>query len=273
MPTCSEGQQWLIELLAWWEGQVRPGQLANYWQCTRTYASSLLGEYRKQYPSALSYDAGSKSYRPMDSFLPLQISRQADEYLNWLMGYSQNPGQSLPTYTVQLPLRTITPQLMRPLIQALREGRRVEADYGSITSAERDGRIIVPHHLVKTANRWHIRAWCEQRQDYRDFVLSRFRGTPELLGKSPISSAEDEAWNQMIEIILIPDYRLSSEKREVIEQDYGMESGRLILQSRACMVNYLLQGLNIDPRKLESDPEAQQVMIDNFSDIKQWLFG
>lgn len=29
--------------------------------------------------------------------------------------------------------------------------------------------------------RWHVRAYCEKNGDYRDFVLSRFRGEPELM--------------------------------------------------------------------------------------------
>lgn len=35
--------------------------------------------------------------------------------------------------------------------------------------------------VVYDGIRWHVRAYCEKRRDYLDFVMSRFRGTPELL--------------------------------------------------------------------------------------------
>lgn len=264
---------WLIELLAWWEGNVQPSQLALYWQCSRQHASSKLGEYRREYPQALDYDEARKTYHPADSFTPTHISREANEYLNWLTGYSPVAQQQLATWTLQPPPRSITPQLMRPLVQALREGRRVDVEYGSMSRPGRDGRIIAPHHLVKTSTRWHIRAWCEEKSRFLDFVLSRFHGVPDLLDKSNHTAAEDNDWNMEVEIVLAPDPRLSPEIQQTIEQDYGMKNGRLVLLSRACMVNYTLQGLNLDPVKIDADAKAQQLVVVNLDDIKPWLFG
>lgn len=273
MSTPHNAAFWLIELLVWWEGSVRPSQLLTYWQCTRQHASKKLDQYKQARPEALEYSAARKTYLPSASFLPSYISCQANEYLNWLVGYSPVSEQQLATLTLQPPPRKITPELMRPLIRALREGRRVDVDYGSVSRAQAEGRVIAPHHLVKTANRWHIRAWCEDNQQFRDFVLSRFNGTPELLNKNTMTAVHDEAWNTQVEVVLAPDPRLSPEKRQVIEQDYGMQNGQLSLTSRACMVNYLLQSLNLDVNKIEAQPEAQQLVIVNLNDIKPWLFG
>lgn len=264
---------WLIELLAWWEGKVQPSQLAMYWQCSRQHASNKLGEYRCEYPQGLDYDPACKTYFPTSDHLPVHITREANEYLNWLTGYSPVMQQQLATWTLQPPPRNITPQLMRPLVQALREGRRVDVEYGSMRRPGRNGRIIAPHHLVKTSTRWHIRAWCEEKGGFLDFVLSRFHGVPDLLGKSDRSATEDSDWNREVEIILAPDPRLSPEAQSIIKQDYGMENGQLTVRSRACMVNYTLQGLNLDTRKLEAQAEAQQIVIVNLNDIKPWLFG
>src|SRR5690625_5587511 len=71
---------------------------------------------------------------------------------------------------------------MRGLVTAIRTQQRLEVDYVSLSNPNRQGRIIVPHTFVSTGLRWHLRAWCEKSQSYRDFVLSRFRGEPELLG-------------------------------------------------------------------------------------------
>lgn len=127
---------WLIELLAWWEGKVQPSQLAAYWQCTRQHASSKLKGYLEKHPSSLRYVAADKNYQPVETFSPRQISREASEYLNWLTGYSPSAQSQLATWMLDPPPRQISPAQIRPIVQALREGR-----------------IIVPHHLVKTASR------------------------------------------------------------------------------------------------------------------------
>lgn len=273
MTTRTSYQHRLIELLVWWEGQIQPSRLMACWHCSRQHASQKLRDYLNDYPDALQYCSKAKTYRPAPDFVPELISGWADEYLGWLSGQAAGQPGQLPVEILQTPARTVTPHTMRPLMRALRENLRIEVDYGSVTSAERNGRIIVPHHLVKTANRWHIRAWCEKSREFRDFVLSRFHGAPELLDKSTVTSAEDDAWNTQVELILAPDHRLSPEKQQVIEQDYGMIHGQLRYATRACMVNYLLQSLNIDPHKLEAHAEAQQLVVVNFSDIRPWLFG
>lgn len=273
MSTQNYRHDWLIELLAWWEGTLQPIQLSQHWQCTRQHASKKLREYMDQHQCALEYHPAKKYYSPTAAFNPQLITREANEYLNWLTGYSPAPQQQLATLTLEPPSRQITPQLMRPIVQALRDGMRLDVDYGSVTSAQRTGRVIAPHHLVKTANRWHIRAWCEEKNEFRDFVLSRFRGTPQLLNKSTVGCEQDENWNTCVTVILQADPRLTPEQLAVLEHDYDMQNGQLRLQTRACMVNYLLQSLNIDPRKIEVEPEAQQLVIANLKDIKPWLFS
>lgn len=264
---------WLIELLHWWEGQVQPSRLMECMHYSRQYASQKLRDYQQHYPDVLQYCNKAKTYYSVPGFAPILTSGLADEYLGWLSGQTIKQSSQLPIDILQPPIRVISHQCMRPLIRALRGGLRIEVDYGSVTSAERHGRIIAPHHLVKTANRWHIRAWCEKSREFRDFVLSRFHDASELLDKSPVTHAEDEAWHTLVELILEPDHRLSPQQRQVIEEDYGMINGQLRYAIRACMINYLLQSLNIDPHKLEAQAEAQQLVVVNFSDIKPWLFG
>jgi len=46
----------------------------------------------------------------------------------------------------------------------------------------------------------------------------------------------------------------------------------LELSTRAPLVGYMLQAFNIDHRKLEISPTAQQIVIGNYENIKQYLF-
>lgn len=268
---------WLLELLVWWEGRCSPAQLMSAWQISRQHASKLFREYRQQYPQALEYQAADKAYHPTEAFWPRRITGDVSEYLNWVTQRTRSlcsPASTplLPHEILRHPPRQVTPALMRPLVRAIRENRRLDVSYISLSNPDHDGRILVPHHFVNNGQRWHLRAWCEKSQAFRDFVLSRFRGEPDLMDVSVITAEQDEAWNTQIDLVLEPDPRLSLQQKQVIEQDYSMVNGQLLITTRACLVNYLLKSLQVHSRILEGEPEAQQLVLVNKHDIQQWLF-
>ncbi|MBB3062820.1 WYL domain-containing protein [Microbulbifer rhizosphaerae] len=269
---------WLIELIAYWEGRLTTTHLCEFFGISRPYASSEINRYREAHPhNLLEYRHSDKANVPSPDFQRHYIGTDVAEYLNWMAGLSARslptrPSCQLPNLVLRHPARNVTPQLMRPLVKAIREQRRVEVDYGSIANPDREGRIIAPHTFVNTGLRWHLRAWCEKNQQYRDFVLSRFHGEPELLDKSPRSAKGDTAWNTQITLILQPDLRLSAEQKAVLEHDYNMEGGQLRLQTRAALASYLLKEMQVNTKMLDGRPEAQQLVLVNYEDVKEWLF-
>ncbi|MEG6796428.1 WYL domain-containing protein, partial [Pseudomonas aeruginosa] len=79
---------------------------------------------------------------------------------------------------------------------------------------EVETRLIAPHTLIYTGMRWHVRAYCEKNRDYRDFVLSRFRGEPDLMdAPSEHTRALDKGWNTPLTVVIAPDSRLKPEQR------------------------------------------------------------
>ena len=51
-----------------------------------------------------------------------------------------------------------------------------------------------------------------------------------------------------------------------------MTDGALTIECRAAMANYIVQLLRLDgPHHRE--PEAQQVVLDNENEVKDWLWG
>jgi len=158
-------------------------------------------------------------------------------------------------------------------MQAARQQKRLDVDYVSINNPDREGRIIVPHTLVYTGLRWHVRAWCEKNQEYRDFVLSRFRDTPEIMDDSDHGISADTEWNTRVTIRIVPDPRLSAEQQEVVEVDYGMQRGALEVTTRGKLVPYALKLLHVDPTEELDDPTAQQIIVENRAQLQRWLFG
>lgn len=121
--------------------------------------------------------------------------------------------------------------------------------------------------------RWHVRAYCEKNRQYRDFVLSRLRGEPEPNGKSENVIDQDDVWNTEVTVIIEPDLRLTSAQKAIIEADFGMLNGQLLIPTRRALVKYVLQRYQIDPTKMEPRPEAQQIVVKNLTELEPWLYN
>lgn len=117
-----------------------------------------------------------------------------------------------------------------------------------------------------------MRAYCEKNGAYRDFVLSRLRGEPDVLDISEFSREADTGWNTRVNVIIEPDQRLTAEQKRIIEIDYGMQNGQLIVPSRGALVQYVLQRFQIDANKVESKASAQQIVVANLDALQPWLY-
>ena len=265
---------WYIELHLWWEGRINCPMLEAEFNITRQYASQVLRDYRTEFnPGSAYYDASAKAYLPSPEMRPLLLSGDVAEYFNWVSVHRAPVRLNAGFATLEPPPRHVSSTIMRPLIRARREQRRLEVDYVSLTNPDREGRIIVPHTFVNTGLRWHLRAWCEKSEGYRDFVLSRFRGEPELLDESLHGQLDDEAWNTEVTLVFAADTRLTSEKQAVIQQDYQMQEGQLKVTTRAALAHYVLQEMQVNTKVVDATPEAQQLVLVNRAEVKPWLFS
>ncbi|WP_262362748.1 helix-turn-helix transcriptional regulator, partial [Vibrio cholerae] len=167
--------------------------------------------------------------------------------------------------------RNISPQVLRPLVQAIREKKRVDICYTSLKDGEQSERIISPHTLVCTPLRWHVRAYCEQAGGYRDFVLSRIQGIPDINNNAIHGKRDDVLWNTKVNVELIPDLRLNEKQRAVIEKDYAMSDGVLRIATNASLVRYVLDTYNIDIYVQKSNPQGQQIVLGNRDELISYV--
>jgi len=269
-----------IETIALWEGRLTTRHLCDTFGIGRQQASKDINNYLSEVgPDNLEYDKYLKGYKPAESFTPKVTRGAADEYLHLMARNNElsDVFESLALNTanaesLSVPVRDVKPEVLRPILQAARQQKRLDVDYVSINNPDHEGRIIVPHTLVHTGLRWHVRAWCEKNSEYRDFVLSRFRDIPEIMDKSDHGIAGDKHWNTTVTIRVVPDPRLSEEQQRVIEHDYGMEKGLLEVSTRAKLVPYALKLLHLENTETKNDPTAQQIIVENRADLQPWLF-
>src|SRR5262249_3154670 len=130
-------------------------------------------------------------------------------------------------------------------------------------------RTISPHAIAFDGSRWHIRAYCHQRQDYRDFVFARiFEIT---LGESSsIEPAADTVWQREIEAVIEPHPALPPAHRRAVELDYGLTGGRLVVKTREALLFYLLRHMAL---LYESDEPARSnyVALANRDQLKPFF--
>jgi predicted DNA-binding transcriptional regulator YafY len=271
----------LIETVVWWEGRLTTNHLMQSFGISRQQASKDINSYISEYaPKNLEYDKHLKGYVPSRHFKPLFIDDSASAYLH-LLNQNQDRAPHIEglalayahTEVLEVPDRPIRPELLRPLLRACREGLRLDCKYVSLNDPEAEERLIAPHTLIYTGMRWHVRAYCEKSRDYKDFVLSRFRGVP-VLEDEPSENDRDAdiGWNTPVQVRLVPDSRLSAEQQAIIETDYGMQGGQLVVETRGALVQYVLQRYQIDPTKVHAKPEAQQIVAANLDELKPWLY-
>lgn len=271
----------LIEVISLWEGRLTTNHLMRAFGIGRQQASKDINTYLAEHgPGNLEYDRHLKGYRPTPSFRPVFTRGRADEYLHMMhtredlaCSFQSLTVRELNTEVLLPPARDLRPEILRPILQACREGKRVEIQYASLTNPEPEYRVIQPHTVVHSGYRWHTRAWCEKSSEFRDFVLSRIRETPGTTLPSTHGVELDDAWNARITVVLVPDPRLTAAQQAVIALDYGMREGRLEVPTRGALVSYVLQQLRVDSAMASRSPEAQQVVIGNRSEVSPWLIA
>ena len=271
----------LIEIIALWEGRLTTNHLCDTFGIGRQQASKDINAYIDEVgPGNIEYDKFLKGYKPTDKFKPTVTQGNADEYLHLLSRNNEltNTFDSLSlavanTEVLSVPVRNVKPEVIRSIVRAAREKRRLEVDYVSVSSPNHEGRVIVPHTLVFTGVRWHVRAWCEKNSDYRDFVLSRFRGDVDMMDISENTIEHDTNWNTQVTIKIKPDSRLEKAQQNVVAEDWGMKRNKLDITVRGSLVQYALQSLHIDTNMVQAKAEAQQIVISNLDEVKPWLFG
>lgn len=266
----------LLEIVLLWEGRLTTNHLCAAFNIGRQQASKDINRYiREVSPEGLEYDRNLKGYKPTTQFRPHFSEGKVDEYLMLLHREKQHQRQHeaeggiLPLMDLRyghveildVPNRHIDPVIVRGLVQAARHQLRVDVDYVSLSSAEQSGRNIVPHTLVYDGIRWHVRAFCEKKGEYLDFVMSRFRGTPELLNASEHGRNQDKEWNTPVTAVVVPNPELSATQQTIIANDYGMTDSKQLITQRIPLLHYALERLQVSYDGEHRDQPLQHPLV------------
>jgi hypothetical protein len=249
-----------IEARLYWAGRVNRTDLIDQFGIQMAQASKDLTLYQTLAPANIVYDKSHKTYRASDRFAPLLLNCDTNQMFAHLKLGNGWIGVEPETATMPAPARAAPPDTMRSLMQAIGRREAVDIHYQSLSWPEPTWRHISPHAFGNDGRRWHVRAYCHNEAEFRDFVVGRILDHRPG-GPSTISPAEDTVWRERIEVVIEPHPGLSPDQRRAIEIDYAMQGGITRLTVRCAMLFYVLTHFQLLDD--EGSPAARQIRLVN----------
>lgn len=139
---------------------------------------------------------------------------------------------------VNLPVRDGSRWAERVMVLAAGGLRRVRVKYVSVNSGRSCWREMVPRTFGWDGRRWHVRAFCLENEDWRDFVLGRMAEVEWPQGEEKVPG--DVAWDRWVVVSLRVNPELDEVSRRALRMDYGLEGDVLTVRVREAMKPYLL---------------------------------
>lgn len=263
-----------IEFRLFWEGHVNRADLMGTFGVSLNQASGDLNRYIALAPDNMVYDKSGKTYVRSPGFSPNFLKPDATQYLAQVRSVAEGivaPDDAwignLPTFdATPAPARGIDPTVLRSIVIAIRRREAVEVRYQSMSSPDPEWRWIAPHALAFDGFRWHSRSFCEKSGEYRDFVISRIIETRQSRS-TQIQTAADADWDEIVQLEIGPHPDLSQNQKRVIELDYGMKNGRVVIPVRRALLYYALKRLGLDTDPAARKPQDQQIVMMNGNNI------
>jgi hypothetical protein len=268
-----------IDFRLQWDGRLNRSDLMQHFSISVPQASADIAAYSDLVPGNLRYDRSARVYTATSEFQPAFPTTTVEHYLNDLLAQNTMvapPEGSFLGWTPSVavavsPVRSVPHSILASVVRAIRRSQNLELLYQSMSRSEPSWRTVSPHALGHDGFRWHVRAFCHVRGAFRDFVFARALEVRDS-GSTYIQSDNDSAWNTMASLVLEPRFDLNASKKRVVELDYAMTNGQVILETRQAMLFYVLQRLGLS-RDGEVRAEAQQIQLKNASEIKAILEG
>ena len=263
-----------IEFRLFWQGRINRGDLMDAFGVSTQQASLDLNAYIDQAKRNLTYDKSLRTYLRGKQFKPKYLKPDAEEYFAQLRAVDQGLVSAEQSWisvfpgfgATPTPARGVAPETLRDVLAAIRLPAALQVTYQSMSRPEPNARWIEPHALAFDGFRWHARAFCQNDQVFKDFLLSRI---VEVGDQGPVTSdpSSDDAWHTDVLLEIGPHPDLSDNQRRAIEMDYGMEAGHAQIVVRRALLFYALKRLGLDTDPAARRPQDQQIVLLNRDNV------
>lgn len=263
-----------IEWRCYWDGRLNREDLENEFSISTPQASIDLRNYREIAPGNIEYNSTEKAFIATSNFRPQFLRLSPERYLLQLLNMKLGLLEKNETWFGELPAHDVVPQLargpdayiLRGIIKGIRTKGMMEINYQSLTNTR--VRKIVPHALANDGFRWHVRAWCPERMEHRDYVLGRIlsfsQPTP-----TEVQPPSDLVWHTEIELRLTAHPNLDVQQRQAVERDFRLNDGLRLVKTRLSLAYYFIHRHNLDLRNNEIPPQRMQLFLQNLEEYEK----
>lgn len=231
-----------LERLLFWRGYINRKDLVEQFGISGPQATNDLVGYCTLAPGNCAYNIRTKRYEAADEMVPALIVPDFDNDMMDLKSAVWPDRQIDFVVQAEQPLRTASIPILQFLLRSAHAGKSVEIRYFSLSSGTAIWRRISPRAFGSDGLRWHIRAYCHEHEEFRDFVISRMKGV-----RNPVdckyAKVSDEDWITKVQMVIKPNPDIDTTKRKALEMDYGMKRGALKLIVRKAMIPYTARRL------------------------------
>lgn len=289
------------------DGKLNRLDLVSFFNISVPQASLDISRYHSllanepQPRENLYYDRHLKVYIRSSDFKPLFPDVSSPEsYLNDLLlsargqlvesrnyfGFIPNVGIA----SFNPPHRNVKSEVLFNMLEAIRTHRAVHITYMSLNSDKEVDHLIAPHGLAYDGLRWHVRAYCYDGHEFRDYVLSRVVNCAEPLTPAPndrfpdplgngfrevgTTNRDDKDWNDIVDLVIKANPELPPSARKAIEYDYGMvNNGTVTYSCKKALLFYALRYLRLTQEDKVLPPQERQLALDNEAEVYRRMAG
>jgi len=240
----------ILETVLTWEGEIDNPRIQDILNVKPVWASRILGELVQH----LGLRAKRASAHAPLTFVGPKFNASPDDYLRIV-------GDSEIIEDARLDISSLQPDLFSKIFQATRRSKGLKIAYRSMTQPLGSERIVFPHAIVRVSRRWHMRAWCDSRNEFRDFTLGRISSIENVDTPSPKQRNDDLDWLETESITVIAHPALTFEQQEMIRAEYFPKAAARRLVLRRCLVDYVLRDLHIATDMEKHLPPEYQLAV------------
>lgn len=262
-----------LETVLLWEGEIDNFRIRELLGVQAVWASRLMGALRKHMGVRA---ARSTAHAPL-RLAPGQADRERrqspDDYLR-IVAAARVAADGEPLLEdARRDLSVVAPETFAAVIQAIRRGMGLQLVYRSMNHPAGTERLVFPHALVRAPRRWHMRAWCSERRDFRDFTLGRAARAALVESLAPHRRSEDKDWNEVVTLTVIAHPDLTVEQQTMIAAEYFPGASARQLKVRHCLVGYIIQDLRLATSADKHKPPEYQLLVSNAKKLRTAIWA
>lgn len=247
-----------LETILYWEGEIDNQRIRELLGVQPVWASRLMAELVKHMGARATRHTSNAPLQLVANKVKKNKKSSPDDYLRVI---GQQVAGSPFVEDARLDLSVTSSDIFIAVMQAIKNKIGLSIVYRSMSDPNGSEREIFPHAMIRAPRRWHLRAWCTKRQDFRDFTVGRIESVKILSKVTSHVRAEDNNWNENVSFHVLPHPGLTSEQQAMISAEYFPGASARKLTVRRCLAAYIIQDLRLAIDVTKHTPPEYQLFV------------